>query len=317
MQKLLYIPQGFDYYSLSKSEVKEFRNLINGKDNKFKYCISHAVLVFAIYFIFGLNPIAFATGFIVTDIFTILSDFFTLRIYPTKILPNLSQKQSEKRMRNIEGLKEKLFEKNEYLIRNYCDKCYEYSADKSQRTCTRCTQKRNIVEQISLLDKAIKSEKKKIKETEKTEKKVLLQKDEKKSSDYENKVLYFETTVEKIDFLKNEYNLTFLTELKTSIENLIDIIKKKDNAILMVNRTTYLYLDELQKILNKVVELDGEKKESYISDIEKISKALAKNINNTISQIEKSDIEDIDVGISVLMQELLNENEREVEDNNV
>ena len=174
-----------------------------------------------------------------------------------------------------------------------------------------------VLEQIHLLKKALNAETKRIEEIEAKEQKALLQKDEKKSSDYENKLNYFESTIQKIDFLKKEYNLNFLTELKISIEKLIEIIQKKDNAILMVNRTTYLYLDELQNILNKVVELDGEKRESNIEDIKKISNALAENISNTKSRIEESDIEDIDVGISVLMQELLSENKKEAENHNV
>ena len=72
----------------------------------------------------------------------------------------------------------------------------------------------------------------------------------------------------------------------------------------LISSNLYLYLDELQNILNKWGELSEEQKQKYESDVKKISVALSKNIDELNSRISKLETEDLEVSISVLLKEL-------------
>ena len=77
----------------------------------------------------------------------------------------------------------------------------------------------------------------------------------------------------------------------------------------------YAYLDELQNILNKWVDLDDAQKKIYEEDIIKISTAIGNFITSLNNRIVRLETEDIEVGISVLLSEL--EENLEEENKNV
>lgn len=315
MKYLLLIENGFNEGITRKSKivenVKETEKLMFGIYGIGKIYAVNIALALVIYLIFGFNIPVFIGTFVLSDIISIGLERLFLYYYPQKILPNLSLQQAEKRLEAAEKYLHKMEDLEGMLYERFCTTCGSCSYSTNRKTCSDCTEKSIVMQKISRLEAVIRAEEKRIKKLKEEETKVFLQKDTKKSADYDDKVQYFETTKQKIDYLIEQENLSFLKQLKTSITNLIDVALKRENGIMLIPRTTYLYLDEMQKIINKVVILADEQKDAYLENIEKISNALTDNINETIERIEKSDAEDIDVGIAVLMQELLNENKKE------
>ena len=98
--------------------------------------------------------------------------------------------------------------------------------------------------------------------------------------------------------------MSFLSPILKSMNTLIATLDKKPMGYGLIPNTLYIYLDELQNILERLIGLEDEKRERYIKDIEKISTALSENIETLIDRITKLETEDIEVSITVLLNEL-------------
>ena len=108
----------------------------------------------------------------------------------------------------------------------------------------------------------------------------------------------------KIAYFIKTYDVTFLNNVLSSIDELNKTLDKKPIGCTLIPGTMYAYLDELQNILSKWVDLDSAQKNMYEKDINRISEAISKFINSLNERIVRLETEDIEVGISVLLNEL-------------
>ena len=103
--------------------------------------------------------------------------------------------------------------------------------------------------------------------------------------------------------MKTPFN-TRPSALHKSIKKLIDILNEKEVGFTIISSSFYIYLDELQGILEKFFSLNDKQKSEYTKKIEKLSILIEDHINSLIKRIEKLDVEDLEVNIDVLLQEL-------------
>lgn len=264
------------------------------------------VLIFGV---FGFNLIAFAISFIVFDIILCFMDQLIYVVFPYNKTKNMSLEAVQKRIDDLKAEKDKISKSLEEFRKKECCGCRYHYYD----NCTDCSDVRLAVNEMRALNEFIKSEESYLnKELEKIKEKEVAA-NNKTSKDYSDKKQYLIDIRDKLKYYKNKKNMTFLEPVLKSVKILISTLDKKPMGYALVSNTLYIYLDELQKILEKLTSLDETKKDVYIKDIEKISVALSENINSLINRISKLETEDIEVSITVLLNELT----REGEENNV
>ena len=108
-------------------------------------------------------------------------------------------------------------------------------------------------------------------------------------------------------------DVEFLKPVHKALKLLISTLSEKEIGFSLISNTFYIYLDELQGILEKFFSLNKRQKDEYISKIEKLSELIEEHISSLVKRIEKLEIEDFDVNIDVLLSEL----ERKVDEDNV
>lgn len=144
----------------------------------------------------------------------------------------------------------------------------------------------------------------------------------KKSAEFDDKIKFFEMmsirTKVFADEITSSKNKTGLSNIKEILLDIVDKINKlskllaeKPERMQVVPRTLYVYLDELQLILNHFTDLPKEKKNDYSVEIEKVCKALSENIQHTINRVENFNTEKLEVSLETLLQELTKENTEE------
>ena len=153
----------------------------------------------------------------------------------------------------------------------------------------------------------------------------------KRSAEYDDKLQYFDTMILKIDDFAAHMKVkvskkdedvapepTPTNELKNSLRGIVKSLKvvkkilvEKPESLVVVSRNLYVYLDELQLILNKFSELSAEMQIQYIEDIQKVCVALNENIQHTIKRLRSFDTEKLEVSLDTLLKELVKENEEE------
>lgn len=274
------------------------------KVQKLNNVINFIVPIF-VFWIFGFNLIAFAISFIVFDIILCFVDQMTYVILPYHRSKNMSLDAVQKRIDELKKEKDKISKDLTEFRKTECRECRYHYYD----NCTDCKDVRLAVSEIRTLNQFIKSEEAYLnKELEKIKEKEV-EANNKTSKDYSDKKQYLIDIRDKLKYYKTKKNMEFLAPILKSIKVLISTLEKKPIGYTLVSNTLYIYLDELQKILEKLISLDDEKKEIYLRDIEKISIALSENINNLINRISKLETEDIEVSITVLLNELNREGE--------
>ena len=97
-------------------------------------------------------------------------------------------------------------------------------------------------------------------------------------------------------------------ETKKYIEG---VLEEKEIGFTIISSSFYIYLDELQGILEKFFTLNDKQKSEYIGKIERLSKLIEDHINSVINRIEKLEVEDLEVNIDVLLQELERKSEED------
>jgi hypothetical protein len=133
--------------------------------------------------------------------------------------------------------------------------------------------------------------------------------EQKPSKEHAEKIEYFTSFAEKIDYFVANHGFAFLKPVEDSIDRLISILKTKPEGYPLIPRTLYLYIDELQRVLGKLAGLQEAQMAGYMEDLLKVSDALSKNVNSAITRIEQIDAADIEVSLSVLINELTKEEE--------
>ncbi len=218
-----------------------------------------------------------------------------------------------------------------YFTKN-CRGCYnsEQRSDGTWR-CYRSSRCDGYCKYFGVQDKYLKYSKM-LEEKQKAAAVELAKKSTKKSAEYDDKLKYFETMILKInDFAstvkvkvsrKNAEETTpdpqakLRGSLKTivkSLQKVQKILGEKPESLVVVSRNLYVYLDELQLILNKFAELSPDMQIQYIDEIEKVCVALNDNINHTIRRLENYDTEKLEISLETLLKELVKENEEEEE----
>ena len=282
------------------------------------YNFSLNIISFAIAFhFFHFNLIGLTISFIVCDIVLGFLDNLIFNIKPQ--IHNYKMKDILYAQKYVESLEKKLKKyepKYQKCLSEYCRNCRHsyYQNDSCYHPrylkCSIVTKyeytKNLYVEEKKALDK-------RLKEIEEEN----LKKEKKISSDFQNKLDYFDTLKKRYTYFVETENMTYLEKIINELSLLVDNLNNKPEALKIIPNTLYIYLDELQTIVDKIISLPEEKKNEYVKDIEKISNALSENIKYTTKRILNYQVEDIEVGINVLLSELIKENEKNEEDNDV
>lgn len=260
------------------------------------------------FLIFDLNIIAFGISFILTDLILCFADQMIYVKIPYTRNQKMSLDDVQKRIDKLKKKKDDLSAELEKFRDKECRECRYYYYN----SCTDCRSVKIAVNEIRILndfivqeEEYLKSELEKIKEKE-------IETNNKKSKDYSNKKQYLIDIRDKLKYYKSKKGMDFLAPTLKSVKTLISTLDKKPVGYNLISNTLYIYLDELQNILGRLETLEDSKREKYVADIEKISVALSENIDNLINRITKLETEDLEVSITVLLNEL---NRKEDEDN--
>jgi hypothetical protein len=248
------------------------------------------------------NLISLTIAFVATDIILCTYDHLRFIVIPHFITMNMSLSDAQKRLAKMERQKNEL----DHEIQEYNDDNCGYSCHRNCTTCQLTIMKKDR----DYLNKFIQNERQyidaelaKIKESE-------IQADTKKSKDYTDKKDYLIQMRDKLHYFKTRHNMKFLNSVYDSVFRLIDILERKPFGYEMVPNKIYIYLDELQNILTQMSGFDDVQRAKYEQDVNKITKALSKDIDRLGERISKSETESVEVSIAVLMKELLNEEEK-------
>lgn len=256
--------------------------------------------------IFDFNLAAFAIAFVMTDMVLTVLDHLIFIVIPRWRTEHSSLSASQRRIKVVQEKHDALKARIDDFKNRECSRC---DRNYGSCYCTSCYKTEyydlHTMSQFLFEEKDwVASKLAVIKEEE-------IKTDERHSKDYSNKTEYFSSIVDKLNYFKNNYEITALTQVLQAINELNNTLEKKPMGYSLIPGTLYAYLDELQNILNKWIELDEKQKSAYEQDIVKIANALGKNINRLNERINRLETEDIEVGIAVLLSELTEEEKKE------
>ena len=266
-----------------------------------------------IFVLCGFDLIALAAGFIATDIVLCCIDNEVFVKSPYRKAKKMSLEDVESRIERMKLQKEAKEKEISKLRSKYCHNCDSYSGW-SRNECTSCETMSCLCQDVAKLRDFIQSEehylateKGKIKDKE-------IENNNKKSAEYQNKLKYFEDVRDRLKYFIDKKNVDFLKPVYESIKRLICVLEEKEIGFTIISSSFYIYLDELQGILEKFFTLNDKQRSEYIEKIQRLSKLIEDHINSVIKRIEKLEVEDLEVNIDVLLQELERKSE---EDKNV
>lgn len=258
----------------------------------------------------GFDLIALAAGFIATDVVLCLIDNEVFVKSPYRKAKKMSLEDVESRIEKMKLQRDAKKKEIAKLRSKYCNSCSSYSGW-SRSECTDCETMSCLCSDVAKLNDFIASEenylsneKDKIREKE-------IENNNKKSADYQNKLKYFEDMKDRLKYFIDKQNVEYLKPVHKALKKLINILEEKEVGFTIISSSFYIYLDELQGILEKFFSLNGEQKSEYIDKIEKLSKLIEEHINSVIKRIEKLEVEDLEVNIDVLLQELERKSEED------
>jgi hypothetical protein len=251
------------------------------------------------------NLIAVAASFVATDIVLCAISDYMLIHKPHK---EISERLLSYTKQELEATKEKRAQldnrMNEYKSKNCTIKC--------DRDCDHCAAS-EMREELEALNTYIGFEhdwiEMKLAPMKEAEMAEVVAMEQKPSKEHAEKIEYFTSFAEKIDYFVANHGFEFLKPIEDSIDRLISILKTKPEGYPLIPRTLYLYIDELQRVLGKLAGLQEAQMAGYMEDLLKVSDALSKNVNSAITRIEQIDAADIEVSLSVLINELTKEEE--------
>ena len=258
----------------------------------------------------GFDLIALAAGFIATDIVLCCIDNEVFVRSPYRKAKKMSLEDVESRIERMKLQREAKQKEISKLRSKYCNDCSSYSGW-SRSECTACETMSCLCSDVAKLSDFIQSEehylateKGKIKDKE-------IENNNKKSAEYQNKLKYFEDVRDRLKYFIDKKNVDFLKPVYDSIKRLIGVLEEKEIGFTIISSSFYIYLDELQGILEKFFTLNDKQKSEYIGKIERLSKLIEDHINSVINRIEKLEVEDLEVNIDVLLQELERKSEED------
>lgn len=258
----------------------------------------NSIVCIAVLYFFNCSLIALAIAFVLTDAVLVSFDQLIFVAIPYRKTMRLKLPKAQARLEEVKAKRDELNKEIDEFAKN---KCGSWRCDGSYCSDCRCT---DMKRERDLLDLFIETEQRYVEKEFEKIKEVEIKEDKKQSKDYSDKKEYFLALREKLEYFVNKQNMTFLNPVLDSVILLIETLEKKPIGYSIVSNILYVYLDELQSILTKLVDLEEAQKNVYIKDIAKISAALSQNINNLIDRIVSLETEDIEVGIAVLLKEL-------------
>lgn len=264
--------------------------------HKFFSIIFNIAVAVATYFVFGFNIIAFAVAFIVTDVLLVTIGWFGCYLFPYLKTRGLGLLGTQKRIENLTRKRDKLKE----IVRN--GEYYSYE------------RKLEIDDDVYILENCIEIEQEYLDAENKKIEEQKIKEDKRTNKDFNNKLDYLHNCKDKLKFYINEKNISELKPVKIALNKLIKTLEERPMGITMIPMTLYIYLDELQLISEKICGLSDNYSNKYSKDIEKVSGLLRANIAELIDKINKYDMDDIEVSLSVLLKEL---EENEISDEEV
>lgn len=275
------------------------------KHEKANIVLNCVVAAFACW-LFDRNIILVGLSFIGFDMFLGFVDNIIFNIIP-QIHNNMSLEDRQKYVENLEKKCETLKKQLKEYHKKNCQNCPEFYNDKclAYHPCSK-------VKDTKFWIRRYKEEKKKLDEQLEAAVEEKVVNKNKQSKDYSDKLEYFKDMKALLNVFISKKDMSFLLPIKESISKLLKVLNKKPIGYTMIPNTLYIYLDELSSILNKLVTIDSNKKEVYLQQVEKIAKELSESIDSLNRRIQNFEEEDIEVGLNVLLQELVREkNERE------
>ena len=295
--------------------AKDFFPPSNYNKHKGLSIILNIIVATGVSFFFNFNLIAFAISFVIFDIVMGFVDNIIFNYIPKMRVEKISIMPLDEREKYVEKLKikvEELEKKAEKYRKENCDRCTYFSYYSNSCKSTSSTKSCSLVfDDLNFFrnlwreqNKILTLERKKMEEE-------LLEKETPVSRDFKDKIEYFSTLRKKYVYFVEEKNMNYLSSIVVSLDKLITKLNDKPFALQLVPKSLYIYLDELQNVLNKVQGLDNERQERYLRDIEKISEALGYNIealNQRIDRFETGDIEDT---LNTLLNELVKGNKED------
>ena len=282
--------------AISTPDTIKFANRLNTVINGLALTAALCAFQFTNY-----NLVVFILAFIVTDAILLVVDHLVFIAIPHWKTMHLSLDDAQTRLDKVKQKRSFISNEIAKYKREHCKNCY--------RSCSSCYQ--TLVEQKVVLDGYIADEERWINQELNKIKEREIEMNKKRSGDYDNKKDYLIAMRDKMEYYVAKHNISNLAPIVCSLNLLIDTLAVKPFGYELVSNGLYIYLDELQGVVDKLVELDDEKQTTYMGDISKIAVALSNSINATIEKIDKPKINDIEVGIVVLLKELTNEEREE------
>lgn len=284
------------------------RIVLGEKTTKMMKALNWAInlfVPFAVCYLTDCNLIAVAAAFVCTDAVLCAIGNYMLIQKPhhetSERLLTYTRQELETTTTRRDQLKQRL---DDYKKKNCSRRC--------EMNCSTCPAA-EMEEELNALNTYLKFEgdwvEKKLAPVKDAEMDALVAMEQKPAKEYADKAEYFASFAEKLDYFVKNHNFTFLKPIEDSTDKLISLLKMKPDGYSLIPRTLYLYIDELQKVLGKLTGLQTLQMGAYMEDMMRVSSALSKSIDRTIARIEKLDMDDIEVSLSVLINELIKEEE--------
>jgi Rad3-related DNA helicase len=265
----------------------------------------NVTIPFMVCYLTNCNLIVVAASFVVTDaVLCAISDYMIIH-KPHKEISERLLSYARQELQDTKERRDQLDQRRkEYKNKNCSRKC--------QMDCSKCPAS-EMDNEFEALNTFIEFEhdwiEMKLAPMKDAEMAAFVALEQKPSKENADKLEYFTAFAEKIDYFVANHNFTFLKPVEDSIDRLVELLKMKPDGYRLIPRTLYLYIDELQKVLSKLTGLQTLQMGEYMEDLMTVSSALSKSVDRTITNIEKLDTDDIEVSLSVLINELIKEEE--------
>lgn len=257
------------------------------------------------------NIVKIGIAFVVFDFILGFIDNYIVNVKPYRNNAKLSDVSKRQNYVNkLEEKVEKLKEESNKYRKDICAKCsYRYWSDRNNKyTCDKSIEHQcDIFREFDWYKKELEYHKRILEKELKTIETEAVLKNEKVSSDYKDKLVYFKDMKVKFEHLAKTFK--GLSAVVKSLNNLIVLLEKKPIGLTFVPNTVYIFLDELQTISSKLETLDKTQQDRYIEKFGKVAEALSENIEDINRRIDNYETEDIEIGLNVLFSELVKDTE--------
>lgn len=286
-------------YVISSMLSKDEELLLNFVDILINVTIPAIIICF-----FKFNLLAFAIGFILTDIILNTIDWICFIRIPYNKTMNASLPYLQKRLEKINNKVAKIDMELESQRKKHCNGCSGYRGNSFSYHCSDCEYVEDLLREKRRWKDIQEQETKYInRELEKINQEKA-QNDTRSSKDYTDKKEFLINSKEKFKYYKTKHDMSIVTPIIKSLKELIKILEEKPIGYSMISTKTYLYIDETLNILEQLINMDEDLKERYLDKISQISNELARTVNELIERIERLEVEDIEVSMTVLLNEL-------------